>query len=386
MHRVDGLGEGAGDATPNEGGQRGGLSRRDFLKTAAAAAAGVAASQVFSVPTVFAQAGRVRWRVQTVWDAGTVGYTLFEQFTQRVKELSQGRLEIQPFPAGAVVGTFDMLDAVRSGVLDAMHVFTLYWAGSMPVTGFLSSYALGLSLPQEWEVWYYGLGGLDIARKAFADQGIFYVGPIQHDYNIIHSRVPIRSFGEFRGKKIRFPGGMIGDVFKAAGVSTVLLPGGEVYPALERGVIDAADFVGPAVNYNLGFQQVTKYIIMGPPSTPAIHQPVDLVDLTVNMQRWQALPDDLKELFIAAVREHSWNHYAGIQKADLEAWPKYRAAGVEVIRLSEADVEKFRKVAIPVWYEWARKDQYSREAFLSQLAYMKELGYVSDADLKGHEL
>lgn len=358
------------------------ISRREMLKaTAVAAASSAFAPRVYAAP-----APRIRWRVQSAWDAGTVGYTLFQQFARRVTELTEGRLEIQPFPAGAVVGTFEMFEAVQSGVLDAMHVFTLYWAGRMPVAGFLSSYALGLDRPDQWEVWFYGLGGLDIARRAFREQGMFYVGPIQHDYNLIHSKVPIRSFEDFRGKKIRFPGGMIGDVFTAAGVSTVLLPGGEVYPALERGVIDAADFVGPAVNYNLGFHQVTKYIILGPPSTPCIHQPVDLMDLTVNIRRWEQLPNDLKETVIVAVREHSWNHYAGIQKANLEAWDKYRQAGIEIIRLSEEDVRKFRRVAIPIWFNWANKDALSREAFRSQLNYMKELGYVTDDEIRGYRL
>src|SRR5882672_6331577 len=96
-------------------------------------------------------------------------------------------------------------------------------------------------------------GGLQIARKAYQAHNMFYVGPIQHDLNLIHSRVPIRSFEEFKGKKIRYPGGMIAEIFAHAGVSTVILPGGEVYSALEKGVIDAADYVGPAVNYDLGF-------------------------------------------------------------------------------------------------------------------------------------
>jgi TRAP-type mannitol/chloroaromatic compound transport system substrate-binding protein len=154
---------------------------------------------------------------------------------------------------------------------------------------------------------------------------------------------------------------MIAEIFAAAGAATVLLPGGEVYPALERGVIDAADFVGPAVNYNLGFHQVTKYIIMGPPETPCIHQPVDLADITLNLSRWRALPKNLQERFEAAVHDWSWLHYAGIQKANLETWPKYKAAGVQIIRLSTVDVRKFRRVAIPIWFKWARQDKYARK-------------------------
>ena len=113
--------------------------------------------------------------------------------------------------------------------------------------------------PDQWETWFTSLGGKEIAREAYAAHNIHWIGPIQHDDNIIHSKVPIRSFEDYQGKKIRFPGGMIADIFRAAGVSTVLLPGGEVYPALEKGVIDGADFVGAAINYNLGFGEVAKY-------------------------------------------------------------------------------------------------------------------------------
>ncbi len=358
-------------------------TRRAFIKKVAT---GLAASSVFS-PLAIAQAQRFRWRIQSAWDAGTVGYTLFQKFAELVRELTDGQIEIQTFPAGAVVGTFDMFDATKTGVLDGMNPFTLYWAGRMPVTAFLSSYALGLDRPDQWETWFYALGGLDIARRAFAEQGLFYVGPIQHDLNLIHSKKPIKSFEDFKGVKLRVPGGMIAETFAAAGAATVLLPGGEVYPALERGVIDAADFVGPAVNYNLGFHQVTKYIIMGPPETPCIHQPVDLMDITLNINRWRALPKKLQDLFEAAVHRYSWAiHYPGIQKANIEAWAKFRAAGVQIIRLTTVDVRKFRRVAIPIWFKWAKQDKYTREAFSSQLEYMKVLGYVTDADIRGQSL
>jgi TRAP-type mannitol/chloroaromatic compound transport system substrate-binding protein len=355
-------------------------TRRGFIK---AAALGGAAAATVGFPAIVKAQAPIKWKVQTAWDAGTVGFTAFKAFCDNVKELSEGKLEFQPFPAGAIVGTFEMFEAVKAGIFDAMHVFTLYWAGKMPVTAFLSSYPLALDTPAQWETWYYGLGGLDIARRAFAPHNMFYVGPIQHDMNIIHLKVPIRSFEEFKGKKLRYPGGMIAEIYASAGVATVLLPGGEVYPALEKGVIDGADFVGPAVNYNLGFAEVAKYILIGPPSTPCLHQPVDLMDLTVNMGKWNALPKHLQEVVTAAVREHSWNQYAMIQKEDIAAWDKFKAKGVEVIRLKDSDIEKFRKFAIPMWFKWAKKDAFAKEAFASQLAYMKTInvGYVSDSDL-----
>ena len=358
-------------------------TRRSFLK--AAATVGGAATATIGFPAVgrvHAQAP-ITWKVQTAWDAGTVGYTAFQKYCRGVKELSEGKLEFQPFPAGAIVGTFEMFEAVKAGVFDAMHVFTLYWAGKMPVTAFLSSYPLALDRPDQWETWFYELGGLQVARKAFQGQGMFYVGPIQHDLNLIHSKVPIRSFEDFKGKKIRYPGGMIAEIYASAGVSTVLLPGGEVYPALEKGVIDASDFVGPAVNYNLGFAEIAKYIIMGPTSTPCLHQPVDLMDLTVNMRKWQALSKHLQDVVIAATRQHSWDQYAFIQSENIAAWDKYKAKGVTTIRLTEVDIEKFRRFAIPMWFKWAKKDALAKEAFSSQLAFMKTInvGYITDSML-----
>ena len=353
-------------------------SRRGLFKVAAA---GGAAALGF--PAVARAQTPVKWRVQTAWNAGTAGYTSFQKFCTSVKELSEGKVQFQPFPASSIVGTFEMFDAVKAGQLDAMHVFTTYWAGKMAVTAFLTSYPLALDRPDQWETWFYELGGLQIARKAYRAHNMSYVGPIQHDLNIIHSKVPIRSFEEFKGKKLRLPGGMIAEIFSHAGVSTSILPGGEVYQALEKGLIDGADFVGPANNYDLGFAEVAKYIIMGPASTPCLHQPVDLADLTVNMAKWTALSKHQQEIVIAATRQHSWDHYAYIQKENIAAWDKYKAKGVQVIRLSEDDIQKFRRYAIPMWFKWAKKDPLAREAFASQLAFMRSInvGYIPDSML-----
>ena len=101
------------------------VSRRSVLK-AAVAAGGAAATIGFpAVGRVHAQAP-IKWKVQTAWDAGTVGFTAFQKYCNNVKDLSEGKIEFQPFPAGAIVGTFEMFEAVKAGVFDAMHVFTLY--------------------------------------------------------------------------------------------------------------------------------------------------------------------------------------------------------------------------------------------------------------------
>ncbi len=359
------------------------VSRRNFLKTAAVAGAAAGSIGFPSVMRLSA-AETITIKMQTAWDAGTLGFTKFEEFTKNVSDMTEGKLVVQGFPAGAIVGTFEMFDAVKAGVFDAMHCFEVYWPGKIPVATFLSSYPFGMDRPDQWDTWYTALGGKEIAREAYGQHNMYWLGPIQHDDNLIHSKVPIRSFEEFAGKKIRYPGGIIADIYRSAGVATVLLPGGEVYPALEKGVIDGADYVGAAINYNLGFGEIAKYIIMGPPSTPCLHQPVDLMGVAINMKSWKKIPPHLQSLLAAAIVQHSRDQYTAIQAADIVAFEKLQnEQGVEVIRLSEEDIAKFRRFAPQMWVKWAKKSPLAMKAFKSQLEYMKsvKMGYITDADM-----
>ncbi len=357
-------------------------TRRRFLITASASAAAVTVGVPFFAKN--ASAAPTTIKIQSMWDAGTLGYTLFTEFAENVNKASEGKLIVKPFPASAMVGTMEMFDAVKAGVFEAMHTSDTYQPGKIPCATFLASYPFGMDRPDQWETWFTSLGGKEIAREAYAEHNIYWIGPIQHDDNIIHSKVPIRSFEDYQGKKIRFPGGMIADIFRAAGVSTVLLPGGEVYPALEKGVIDGADFVGAAINYNLGFGEVAKYIIMGPPSTPCLHQPVDCQSIGINMKTWKSIPEHLQKLFELAVKDFSWKQYTAVQKADIQAYKDFQTKqGVEIIRLKDSDIEKFKKFAPELWVKWAKKHPLAMKAFKSQWEFMKSIkvGYYTDADL-----
>jgi TRAP-type mannitol/chloroaromatic compound transport system substrate-binding protein len=363
-------------------------SRRDFLKTAAVA--GGAAAGVLGFPGVMrlSAAEPINIKMQTAWDAGTLGFVKFQEFCKRVGEITEGKLTVEGFPAGAIVGTFEMFDAVKAGVFDAMHCFDVYWPGKIPAATFLSSYPFGMDRPDQWETWYEKLGGKEIAREAYGMHNMYYIGPIQHDDNLIHSKVPIRSFEDFKGKKLRYPGGIIADIYRAAGVSTILLPGGEVYPALEKGVIDGADYVGAAINYNLGFGEVAKYIIMGPPSTPCLHQPVDLMSIDININSWKKIPAHLQQLFETTVKWHSYDQYTSIQAEDIIAFNKMQTEqGVEVIRLTEEDIAKFRRFAPAMWVKWAKKSPLAMKAFKTQLDFMKsvKMGYITDKDMVDYD-
>ncbi|QOR40871.1 TRAP transporter substrate-binding protein DctP [Billgrantia diversa] len=359
--------------------------RRSFLKKAAlGSAAAVAAPWVANVQ---AQEG-IRISMQSSWQPGTTGYSIFESWAAGVAEATGGEVSIEPFPAGAVAGAFEVADAVRNGVLDGQNWFTVYWPGKMPAGVFLTAYPMGLSVPHQWDIMFGAYGGFDIAKDLYRKQGQELLGYVHHDLNLIHSKVPLRSFDDFNGVKIRMPGGIVAETFAAIGARTTLLPGSEVYPALEKGTIDAADYTGAAVNFELGFWQVADYIIMGPPSTPCLHQAVDLMDISVNRRVFERMSPQTQDLMHDLVAAYSREHYAAIQKANAEAWPKYREKGVEIIHLTEEDATRFREAAIPLWFKWANKDPDAARLFKAHLDTMMDpaVALITDEDIKDYEL
>ncbi|PZX15842.1 TRAP-type mannitol/chloroaromatic compound transport system substrate-binding protein [Palleronia aestuarii] len=349
---------------------------------------GVAGAATLAAPHIAgAQANGTTWRIQTSWPGGA-GLTIFREWCNSIVEKTGGELAFQPFGANDVVGDFQLFDAVKNGVLDAVNPFTIYAQGIIPAATFLTSYPLGLRNPHEYDTFYYGLGGLDIARELYAAQGMYFVGPVQHDANLIHSKVPIRSIDDFRGRKMRMPGGMVSELFSQLGAETTVLPGSEIFPALERGTIDVADYTGAAVNYALGFSQVTDYIVMGPPGFTSVYQPVDIMDITASQQSWDALSDEMKQFIEMETHVYSDMHHAAIQAADIDAFEKFREDGVEITRLTTDDVELLTELVVPIWYEYANRDPNSARIFDIQLRYMQSgaLGYVDPALTEGMEL
>ena len=184
------------------------------------------------------------------------------------------------------------------------------------------------------------------------------------------SRRPVH-IGAAVAALVRVPGGMIAEGFAAIGAKTTLLPGGEVFSALEKGTIEAADYTGPAVNWDLGFQQVSKFIWMGPVGLESIYQPVDLMDFCVGINHWNKLSPKMKQWVEDEVEVYSRIHHAAIQKADMEAWGKFEKAGTQINRLPVEDLVKFQRVAVPIWFKWANKDKDAAHIFKAQLEVME---------------
>src|SRR5579859_968088 len=142
----------------------------------------------------------IKWKAQSHDPAVAADYEPFLKYCANVAELSEGQLTIEPHGPGEVSSIKEMFNALKTGKLDLIVTFPGY-ADFIPGTSFLTSYPLGLDRPDQWETWYYDLGGLELARRMFAPHGVHFLASVQHDLNIIHSRVPIRTFEDFKGIK-----------------------------------------------------------------------------------------------------------------------------------------------------------------------------------------
>jgi TRAP-type mannitol/chloroaromatic compound transport system substrate-binding protein len=321
-------------------------------------------------PNMAAAQDVIKWRMQVLWDPGTLPYEIEQQFVDRVKELTGGRLEIKIFPPGSLVPTNQMLDAIQGGMFEMMKQYEGYYIGKMPEVAFTSSLPCGFSDAWQFETWFWELGGVQMLRDSYSKIGVQYIAPTIYGQEPIHSKFPIHSIADMKGKKGRFVG-LAGPVMQKLGAAVTPLPTAEVYSALEKGVIDFADRGGLAANYDAGLYEVAKYIIL-----PGFHQPTTATIYAANMAAWQKLPADIQAILEAASREASAKLFQLHLVRGMEALEKFKQKGCEVIHLPEEEVKKARVVAMQVWEEYANKSEKARKVLDSQEAWMKKLGLI----------
>lgn len=242
------------------------------------------------------------WKVQTTWTPAMLLHKTAVQLGDRVKEMSGGRLVWEVLPSGAVVGAFEVLDAVEKGVLDGAHAWPGYWVGKNSAAALFGGTIggpFGMRL-EDFIAWLYAGGGNDLYNEFLQkDLKMNNVVAFLQTTTFVEPlgwfRKPITSLKDFRGLKMRSSGLGV-DFLKEMGVSAVVLPGGEIVPALERGVVDAVEWSNPATDIPLGFHTVAKNLIM-----PSIRQPIAANDVLINRKKWEALPEDLKAIVRNAV-------------------------------------------------------------------------------------
>ncbi len=237
-------------------------TRRRFLAQAAGGAV-LAASGIFA-PHVAGAAAATRWlRAQSVWPAATIGYRLFETWCAGIVERTGGELGFTPYPSGTLVGDFQLFEGMGSGVVHVANVFPAYWAARMPGAVFVGSYPMGLDRPGQWDRLYSTSGAAGAVRRMYRARGLEWLGWVHHDMDLIHSTKPIRTLDDFRGLRLRTPGGLVAEGFAAIGSRPVVMPGNKICRALKAGAINAADYAGAAVNRDLGLHRAAAHIFMG---------------------------------------------------------------------------------------------------------------------------
>ncbi|HET9068293.1 MAG TPA: twin-arginine translocation signal domain-containing protein, partial [Amaricoccus sp.] len=253
------------------------VSRRSFLRTGALA--GGAAASGLAAPAVLAQSPQVV-RMQSSWSSSDIFHEMAQQYADRVNAMSGGRLRIDLLPAGAVVGAFQIQDAVADGVLDAGHHVTAYWYGKTKAASlFGTGPVFGIDGAQVLAWIQYG-GGKDLYRELVQDQlGLPIVGffalPMPTQPLGWFENAPATA-ADMQGLKYRTVG-LSADVNQAMGLAVTQLPGGEIVPAMERGVIDAFEFNNPTSDRRFGAQDVVKNYMLG-----SYHQACECFEIIVN--------------------------------------------------------------------------------------------------------
>ena len=342
-------------------------SRRNFLKTAGVAGAGGALA---GAPAIVRAQQATTWRCQSMWSAAELTYKCFEDFCEHVKAASNGRLVIQPFAAGAVTGPFETLDAVTAGVLQAHASWPGYWTGKDAGLAVISDFVFGYQHPWQAEAWFYHKGGLQMLRQAYAKYNAYPVGVSWWGVESIVSKKQIAKMEDFKGVKFRSPQGMTAEILTKLGASIVVLPGGEVYSALDKGVVDAADWATLSMNQRMAFHEVAKF------PTKLFHS-MPVQEFTVNMDAWKKLPDDLKALLSAAVREWTWDQIQRIAVDDVRVAKELAAKGVNAAVWPETEMAKIRVLAQRTWDDWSKKTPLAKTAHDSQIAWLRDLKVVA---------
>lgn len=310
------------------------------------------------------------WKVGASWPTTDPAYALnLKPLAERVERLSGGRLKWEIYPAGAIVPAFEVLDATHRRVLDAAHSCSYYWVGKHKAAHLFTGAPGGPFGMDLWDFygWMYHGGGWELLQE-------FYQQVLKLDvvaFPVISSnpqamgwfRRPFKGVEELKGLKYRVPG-VIADLYREFGMAPVALPGGEIIPALERGVIDGAEWAFPQADVLMGFQDVLKYYYL-----PGMHETTTTCELEVNKKVWEALPGDLQAIVRAAVDQTYLDYWARITKDSSTILRDLKDKhGVNVVRTPPA----VHTAVLKAWDRLAEResrDPFFRKVYESMRAY-----------------
>ncbi|MFQ5935775.1 MAG: TRAP transporter substrate-binding protein [Acidiferrobacterales bacterium] len=259
---------------------------------------------IVSLASGWAQAETLKLKMQTAVNAGAPHMTLLQRFADNVKRMSNGRVEIEILPAGAIVGAQQILDAVDKGLMPMGYAWTHYWTGKHPAAGLFSApmSGAGTGLDQLGHLaWMMQGEGKELYRELYqkvigANVVAFQAIPDGPEA-LGWFKKPINTMDDFKKVKFRSPPGLPGEAYTEMGISVVSMPGPEILPAAERGVIDAGEWINPSSDLSLGLHEVFKYY-----SLQGLHQAIDVGDIIINGDVWRKMSPDLQAIIEVAAK------------------------------------------------------------------------------------
>ncbi len=327
------------------------MKRREFI-TKMGAGALAAGTGVTALGAAQAAGKRFRWKMVTTWPPN---FPIFQdgvkRFAKEVRRMTRGALTIQVFAGGELIPPLQSFEAVSQGTVEVGHGAAYYWAGKIPAAQFFTAVPFGLNA-QGMNAWLYSGGGLELWREIYAPHKLV---PFPMGNTGVQMggwfRKKIETVNDLKGIKMRIPG-LGGKVVAKAGVNPVLLPASEIYTALERGTIDATEWVGPYHDLRLGLYRAAKYYYY-----PGWHEPGPTLEMIINKEAWEALPRELQLVVENAARASNLWMLSEFEARNLEALrtlkEKYR---VQVIEFPGAVLAELKQLTARTLQEEAAKD------------------------------
>lgn len=311
--------------------------------------------------------------IQTSFNAGDFSTKFItENWLPNLEAMTEGRINIVLTPNGAIVPAKETLDAVAAGVLDGNFTSVNYFAGLEPAFAIMGDLISGYDTPQQMIGFCEKGGGEAMMQKAAdavtnGEVTVVACGPYSRE--ALAARTPIRTFEDLEGKKIRSPEGLAAAVFSAAGASPVSIPFSEVFGALEKGIVDAADASAYVNNDATGLQDVAPF-----PLYPGIHS-MPSMQLSVSTVKWQGLSEADQNALRSSWYEAMYAMADEVAKRDQELAARDNATDkIEVINWAQEDRDQLRVVAREQWEKYASKSELAQEALAAHMAYMTKIG------------
>jgi TRAP-type mannitol/chloroaromatic compound transport system substrate-binding protein len=321
------------------------MDKRRFLK-AGAGAAGVGAA-LAAMPAAAQTSGQsYSWKMATGWPGGPLMDVGAKRFAERMELFSGGRFKIQTFPGGALGNALKVSETVKNGLAECGHGWIGWDWGKDPTTVLFGGYAGSVDTERMLH-WLYEEGGAALQRE-FRDEteGIVSIPlGIRTAEVFVHSRRPVRSLADLKGLKLRTAGAWL-EMARDLGAAPVTTAGGDVYPMLERGAIDAVEWGTFWENISPGFHKVAKYL-----SYPGVHQPTAPFELSINKDVWAKMPASDRQLVELVAKLVTFEFWTRIGSEDVKAFDFFKQQGVEMIQLDDEVQFAARKIGI----EWADK-------------------------------